>query len=281
MADFPNSTPALEILPQGNLPDIKHDRSSSERPGRLANRRGVLSMASVLAGCAAAAAMIPFASKTTLPSGANARALQVKVATAFAADADLVVLCTEWHDRRRRLRRLEKEGDRVYLEARSKMPEKPRELFEPIDTGRSLFNRWVEPKIPGDPFPTADGSWQRKRLEFYAEERPDIPNLRPAQPSPECRAHCRKLIALSDEHEAIRKRIFAEHDRLDRIWDRENAENWRLFMRIIGARAETIQGVAAQLKVIDKEGALDGYHSEAVNERVIGITRNIRRLAGA
>jgi hypothetical protein len=75
------------------------------------------------------------------------------------------------------------------------------------------------------------------------------------------------LASLMDEDEAAQERLPTPYHRLDRIWERENAKNWRLFKRIVRTRAETLQGAAAQLKVIEPEGALTNSHGDGVMSR--------------
>lgn len=182
-------------------------------------------------------------------------------------DTKLLAQCSGWHDRRRRLKRLEKACERLYRAAAAKMPPKPSELFEPIQ----LFEHCVRyPLEVADH--RYDGSWERVQLERYA---------RTTVTTPGCQAHCRKLMSLFDEHEATRTEIFAEYDRLDQISARENAKSWRLFIRIIRTRATTLQGAAAQLKVTELAGVLAHSHSEGMDAQVIGVVRNTRRLIAA
>lgn len=239
---------------------------------RVSSNAPTMSRRSIMRGMAAAlvGASVPVAAI----AGITARKLMA------GDDAELLNQCREWHDHRRRLKRLEKAGERAYREAMTIMPSKPRELFEPIRTGGSA-GRIVDPKN-NDPFGPQDGSWDRKRLEHYAKERAFDSAIVPfIGPSPECQAHCRKLLALLDEHEATQERLLTTYRRLDRIWAKENAKNWRLFKRIIRTRATTLRGVAAQLKIIDLDGALTEYQSDAVGKHVRSIARNVGCLVAA
>jgi hypothetical protein len=188
-------------------------------------------------------------------------------------DTELMKQCREWQDQRRRMKRLEKELRRLHNQAQANMPAKPPELFEPVALDDSTH--FVRRPDDGGSGPSglvpSDGSWPRDRLELWAKERPSD------FPSSGCRAHCRKLLALLDEHEATAERLLAPYRRIDRIWERENEKNWRLFKRIVRTRAATLQGAVAQLKVIELEGAL----TNSPDEHVVGVARNIRRLVAA
>lgn len=74
-----------------DLLDIHHTGAPSDDNGRHPTRRGVLSMGTAVAGCAATATMIPPASNASIE---DARSLQAKVAAAIAPSTDWVTL---WH----------------------------------------------------------------------------------------------------------------------------------------------------------------------------------------
>lgn len=107
------------------------------------------------------------------------------------------------------------------------------------------------------------------------------PQRRSSDRPPGCREHCRKLLAVLDEYAETEEKLLAAFNRLDRIWDREYATNWRLFKRIIRTRATTLPGAAAQLKLIELEGALTESHGDGVNGHVLNVARNIGRLVAA
>jgi len=192
-------------------------------------------------------------------------------------DSDLLNKCREWEDHKRRLRRMEKELLRLYRDAEAKTPPKPPELFEPV---RLIDDpRFVQRPDDGGMGPSGyvppDGSWARDRLELLAKDR--ITDM----PSPECRAHCKELLTLLDAHEDAVERLLTDYRRLDRIWSHENTKNCRLFSRIIRTKAETLQGAAAQLKVIEIDAGLSAYANNEVDKGVLKIARNIRRLVAA
>jgi hypothetical protein len=172
-------------------------------------------------------------------AGATARKL-------VGDDTELLNRCRDWHDQWRRLKRTGKELARLYDEAWDNMPPKPRELFEPIEQSANL-PLYDLSKLKD----TMDGSWPRERL-VQRIERPFNPVTTPfVGPTPECKAHCRKL-ALLDEYEATEERLFAPYRRLERIDQRECLKHGRLFLRIIRTKAETLQGVAAQFEVLER-----------------------------
>jgi hypothetical protein len=86
---------------------------------------------------------------------------------------------------------------------------------------------------------------------------------------------------LLDKHEATEKQLWEPYHRLDRVWTREYRKSWRLLNRIIGTKAATLQGVAAQMKILDKEGVLTEQHNRAVHKHVVAIARNLNRLVAA
>lgn len=175
-------------------------------------------------------------------------------------DAELLNKCRDWEDRRRRLKRLEKELSRLYRDAKANTPPKPPELFEPfrlIDDPRFLWRPDDGGMGPSGYIPP-DGSWARDRLELLVKARSS------GMPSPECQAHCNKLLALLDAHEDAAERLLTDYRRLDRIWERENKKSRRLFSQIIRTRAATLQGAAAQLRLIELDGALSAYTDNEV-----------------
>lgn len=192
-------------------------------------------------------------------------------------DAELLDRCKQWHERRPRLRRLEKEMVRLDREAAVRTPPKPQALFEPVALadGPNFLKRPDDGGAGPSGMPSVDGAWARDRLEMWVKRRPiDFP-------TPECRAHCQKLLALLDEHEDTAERLLAPYRRIERIWKREHAKSWRLFKQIIRTRAATLQGAAAQLEVIERQGALTDAYDGAVAENVVRVARNLRRLIAA
>jgi hypothetical protein len=246
MADFPNSTTALKF-----------------RQPAHSRRLMLRFLAAGLVGASVPVAAIAGAAARKLTSG---------------DDTELLKRCQEWQERHRRLKRIEKELRRLHDEAQGKMPPKPQALFEPIelDKGPPSFIRRPDDGGAGPSgLRPSDGSWARDRLELWARARPS------GFPSADCQAHARKLMALLDEYEDTAERLLVPYRRMDRLWERDNEGNWQLFKRIIRTRAATLHGAAAQLKVIELEGVLTNPGGEAINEHVLRVARNIRRLVAS
>src|SRR5262245_16328052 len=91
----------------------------------------------------------------------------------------------------------------------------------------------------------------------------------------------RRLIALLDEHEATVKRIWATHDGFELAFDRQVAKQWRLFMRIIRTKAETLQGIAAQGEILERHWYPIHRYSRKVDAAIAKIMSNMRRLVAA
>jgi hypothetical protein len=69
--------------------------------------------------------------------------------------------------------------------------------------------------------------------------------------------------------------------RLEKTFERENGKNWRLFMRIIRAKAQTLQGMAAQFEVMERSGYLVSSFHPGVNAAITKGMSNLRRLVAA
>ena len=106
--------------------------------------------------------------------------------------------------------------------------------------------------------------------------------LRPLWHSrPECQAHARKLIAIIDERDAAKKRIWTALTRLDRQWGKLNDKNWRLFKKISRTKANTIPGIAAQAKVFLVDNAFEHSICEVAIGLANNIAGNLQRLVAA
>jgi hypothetical protein len=98
------------------------------------------------------------------------------------------------------------------------------------------------------------------------------------EPTPECHAHVQRLIAIIDERDAMKKRIWAAHDRLERKWERSAKDHWRLFRRVMRTKAATLQGIAAQVEIADLDGAIGGYYALEIDQSLLRVLRNLRSL---
>ncbi|MBK1866403.1 hypothetical protein [Taklimakanibacter albus] len=194
-------------------------------------------------------------------------------------DGELVGRCQLWKDQGRKLKRMEKRL-RVYAaEAKSRAPALPSEFYEQID-----YNGYF-PVLPSNgAFVNGPYSWSREELTRMASgdhpmEGADEGN---GPSSPDCQANCRRLLRRLAKHERAVKQAWREHDRFERRYIREWRDHWRLFMQVIGTRAETLAGAAAQFEVIEREDLLSPFRSHAVAQaRVVRLMRNVRRLVAA
>lgn len=86
---------------------------------------------------------------------------------------------------------------------------------------------------------------------------------------------CKESEALANAGES---RVRA-YRRLDNQIERDATKNWRLFMRILGTKAETLEGAAAQFRIIEIEGI--EYHFPKARAMIVRVMRNMRRLVAA
>lgn len=247
------------------MADVSPSTSVLEFPASPHSRRSVLrGIAASIAGASVTVAAV---------AGTTARKLT------GGDDTELLDRCRVWHDRNRKLRRFEKELVRLADQAEARTPPKPQSLFEPIELEEHPLQRFLRRPDDGGTGPSgiipADGSWARDRLEMWAKERPS------GFPSPACQAHCRKLLALLDEYEATKKRIWSTHDRLEKRWQRDADDDWRSFLRIIHTKAETLQGLAAQFDIMGRYWYPMHSYSPKVDTAIAKMMRNVRRLIAA
>jgi hypothetical protein len=187
-------------------------------------------------------------------------------------DTELLKQClSEWPMTCQRINKLGKELGRLHAGAEQKQPSYPPELFEKIKIVGSYVedpNSW--PNEPQKP-------WSRERLQWVL----DRVDGKPMSPTPEARGHARSLIALLDEHEATSKKIWAAHDRSQKLFDRECNKQWQLFLRIIRTKAETLQGVAEQFRIFEAYWLPNFSASEKVDAALAKLMANTRRLIAA
>lgn len=235
-------------------------RDSSNAPA-MSRRSMMRGLAFALAGASVPVAAI---------AGATARKLMT------GDDTELLNRCQLWKDQSRKLKRMEKGLLRLANEADARTPPKPRELFEPIQPSEHLPLYHPEKLLE-----SRDGSWPRERLVRWIE-RPFNPKTTPiVGPTPECRAHCQKLLGLLDEYEANYARIWAAYGRLEKQWERQSDKQWRLFLQIIQAKAETLQGIAAQFEVLERHWYPIHSNSPKVDAAIPKMMANVRRLVAA
>lgn len=226
-------------------------RASSSAPA-LSRRNVMKGLACGLAGASVPVAALAgiTASKLTSP------------------DASIIERCARWKQRLEKLKAKEKQLRLLAEEAQKATPEVPAELFETI---RVRGNYAASPYYGGARYREP---WNKRRLGNVIKNKDGSLTA-----TDECRAHVQRLICLIDERAAAKKRAWASHKRLDRQWERQLRKNEILLSTIMGQEAQTLQGTAAQIEVLQIDDVF--LETSAGSSRLDDLMTNVRRLIAA
>ncbi|MFZ5674419.1 MAG: hypothetical protein ACOZAM_15795 [Pseudomonadota bacterium] len=223
---------------------------------RVSSNAPALSRRGVMKGlaCGLAGASLPVA------------AIAGIAASRLSQDAPLVERCQRWKRRREHLKAKEEQLRILSNAAHAAEPDTPAELYETIRVRGAYV---ASPSLESHP----RESWTKSRLGCVLKSKLG------GGPTDECRAHVQRLVRLIDEHAAAQKGAWAEHRRLDRQWERQLKKNDRLLTLIMSAEAQTLQGAAAQMEVLQLD---DSYlETAAGGEHLDALLTNISRLIAA
>lgn len=230
---------------------------------RVSSSAPALSRRSVMKGlaCGLAGAAVPVAAI----AGMTASRLTAQ------GDAELIGRCNRWKNRRQDMKAKEQRLRLLADEAARNTPAMSPELLQKFHI-RGIV--WAYPSYPistqnRDP-------WTKKLLGriLKAEGGATVP-------TEACRAHVHRLMGLIDRHQQTKAAAWAGYYHLDQQWERQYRKNEKLLTVISETEAQTLQGVSAQIEVLQ----LDGVFSESCSEEVCALTErimsNLLRLVAA
>ncbi len=224
---------------------------------RVSSNTPALSRRSVMKGlaCGLAGASVPVA------------AIAGITASRLSRDAPIIEKCSRWKQRREELDAKERQLRILDDAAHAAAPKVPAELFETIRVRgnfvMSPFNAPFERELP----------WTKRRLGLVLRT-----NFGGGA-SDECRAHVHRLMCLIDKHAAEKKAAWFAYRNLQRQWTRQLSKNDQLLSDIMAMEAQTLQGVAAQIELLQVDESFSDMG--AGSERADDIMSNVRRLIAA
>lgn len=250
---------------------------------RVSSNTPALSRRSIMKGlaCGLAGASVPVA------------AIAGITASRLSRDAPLLEKCTRWKQRREELDAKEQQLRILSREAEKNVPPVPADLFQSfhltgvwwaspyqgnLSSGRFAFSK-VETLQSDNPVP-----WTKAALGNVLKGRPGLfegAKTVPAglAPTRECREHIRRLIRLIDERTAVKDAAWLPHKCLDRQWARQLSKNDQLLSDIMDMEAQTLQGVAAQIELLQMDDHFSDMNEGS--ERADALMTNVRRLIAA
>lgn len=186
-------------------------------------------------------------------------------------DAELIGRCNTWKKRKQDLKARERRLRLMADEARQNEPPVPPELLQKFHI-RGIV--WAYPSYPvstrnRDP-------WTKQALGRILSAKGGA-----TVPTDECRAHVQRLMGLIDQHKAAQDAAWADYSCLDRQWERLQARNMRLLDSISETEARTIQGVGAQIEVLQLDGVFSEPCSDEVCAQTERVISNMLRLVAA
>lgn len=231
---------------------------------RVSSDAPALSRRSIMKGlaCGLAGAAVPVAAI----AGMTASRL-------ISPDATIIESCERWKTRKRDMERKERLLTALSDEARRNEPAEPRELYEPLRVRGHQTARPFSKNAAADRSP-----WTKAKLGKVLARRVTILSDGKFRHLPEadddCRAHVCRLMRLIDEHKAAKDRAWAGYNRLDRAWTRLLRKNDRLLTEIAETEAQTLQGAAAQIEVLQADHQFSAMlpnspHSERIMSNLL------------
>lgn len=223
---------------------------------RVSSNTPALSRRSVMKGlaCGLAGASVPVA------------AIAGITASRLSQDAPLIEKCSRWKQRREKLDAKERQLRILDDAAHAAAPKVPAELFETIRVRGSYVVSPFSAPFEREP-------WTKRRLGRVLSK-----NLAGGA-SDECRAHVHRLMCLIDKHAAEKKAAWSAYRNLERQWTRQLSKNDQLLSDIMDMEAQTLQGVAAQIELLQMDDSFSDM--SAGSERADDIMSNVRRLIAA
>jgi hypothetical protein len=186
------------------------------------------------------------------------------------ADRELLALCLEWHARKKEADALYERANLLEKACRAATPPVPEELYEPIR---------ICPMANATPYdfsPSERKPWCVKRLQKILER----PDGKMFSPTPEAREHIKRIIRLSEEHDAEVARIWEPVVRVVEPAQEIDALAWELYNKIAKSEAGTLDGLAAQAKVLTTARVFEHSECEATKALMLNIANGLQALAG-
>lgn len=236
---------------------------------RVSSSAPALSRRNVMKGlaCGLAGAAVPVAAIAGMTASKLA-----------SPDAAIIERCERWKTRKQNMKRKEAQTKLLAAEAERNAPAVPVELYEPLNVRGLARVHSYKVKDAADRAP-----WTKAKLGKVLERRVTV--LREGrfhhlpEASEDCRAQVCRLMRLIDEHETATARAWAGYNRVERQWSQLLRKNDRLLIEIAAVEAQTLQGAAAQIEVLQADHAFSTTLPN--NEHSERIMSNLLRLIAA